>query len=143
MTGKTDELLAAMGIGTTAAPPTSTTAPLYAGRLLSTVEPEHVQWLWQDWLPLGALTVLDGIPGAGKSTIMYDLAARVSTGRPMPTGPQDHRSPAGVVLLTAEDPLAPVVRPRLDAAGADPARVFALQGAARPTDTGEMVYGPS
>jgi putative DNA primase/helicase len=69
-------------------------------------------------VPLGKVTVLDGDPDEGKSTIAFDLAARVSTGAPMPFE-TDPRTPAGVVILSAEDGLADTIRPRLDAAGAD------------------------
>lgn len=92
---------------------------------LADVTPERVKWLWPGRIPLGKLTILDGDPGLGKSTISVDLAARVSTGRPMP-GETAGRSPCGVVLLSAEDGLADTIRPRLDAAGADPTRVVAL-----------------
>jgi AAA domain len=75
---------------------------------------------------LGKLTVLEGDPGLGKSTIALDLAARVSGGAPMPDGAPGVEG--GVVLLTAEDGLGDTVRPRLEAAGADCARVVALTG---------------
>ncbi len=92
---------------------------------LSDVKPERVEWLWAARIPLGKVTILDGDPGLGKSTIMLDLAARVSTGEPMPGERTAHRA-AGVVLLSAEDGLADTIRPRLDAAGADVFRIVAL-----------------
>ena len=95
-----------------------------AGRLLSEVEPERVEWLWPGRLPLGKLAVLDGDPGLGKSVLTLDLAARVSAGLELPDG--GRCGPAGVVLLSAEDGLADTVRPRLDAAGADTERIVAL-----------------
>jgi putative DNA primase/helicase len=55
------------------------------GTLLSDVVEESVEWLWEGRIPLGKLTVIDGDPGTGKSTLTIDLAARVSTGRDMPT----------------------------------------------------------
>jgi hypothetical protein len=92
---------------------------------MAEVVPERVGWLWPGRIPAGKLTILDGDPGIGKSTISIDLAARVSTGRPMP-GDTTSRPSAGVVLLSAEDGLADTIRPRLDAAGADATRVVAL-----------------
>lgn len=95
------------------------------GVFLSEVECEHVSWLWQGRIPLGKITVLDGDPGLGKSTLALDLAARVTRGAPMPDGGLG--VDGGVVILTAEDGLGDTVRPRLEAAGGDSTRVLALQ----------------
>lgn len=92
------------------------------------VDCEAVRWLWPARLPLGKVVVLDGDPGLGKSTLMLDIAARVSTGSPMPDGVSGelYRQPAGVVLLSAEDGIADTIRPRLEAAGADLERVHSF-----------------
>lgn len=93
---------------------------------LASVEPEVVHWLWPAWIPRGKLTILDGDPGLGKSTLLLDVAARVTVAGELPDG---GRAPHGsVVLLTAEDGLADTVRPRLDNLGADLTRVQALTG---------------
>ncbi len=89
---------------------------------LADVAAQPVEWLWPGYLPSGMLCLLDGDPGVGKSTLTDDLAARASTGRPMPDG-SGGGEPAGVVILSAEDDLARTVRPRLEAAGADLARI--------------------
>jgi hypothetical protein len=91
---------------------------------LARIVPERINWLWHRRIPLGMLALLDGDPGIGKSLITTDLAARVSTGRPMPDGSPGVRG--GVVLLSAEDSLRHTIRPRLDAAGADCRRIIAL-----------------
>lgn len=83
-------------------------------------------WLWTGRVPLGKLTVLDGDPGLGKSTLAFDLAARVSTGSVMPDGSPS--LPGGAVILTLEDGLADTVVPRLTVAGADLEKIVALQG---------------
>lgn len=95
------------------------------GILMSEVQRESIQWLWSDRIPQGKLTVLDGDPGLGKSTVTLDLAARVSSGRPMPFE-SDEREPAGVILLTLEDGLGDTVRPRLEAMGANLDRIWAI-----------------
>jgi predicted ATP-dependent serine protease len=37
-----------------------------------------LRWLWPGRIPAGKLTVLDGDPGLGKSTLLCELAARIS-----------------------------------------------------------------
>src|SRR5262249_38280653 len=107
----------------------NTAGDLELGILLSTVQPQTVQWLWPGRIPLGKLTILDGDPGLGKSVLTLTLAASVTRGWSMPLEPREPGvapEPAGVVLLNAEAGLEDTIRPRLDAAGADPARVLAL-----------------
>jgi hypothetical protein len=106
------------------------------GILLSEVEAEQVSWLWTGRIPLGKLTVLDGDPGRGKSALLTDAAARVSVGLPWPDGSPCEAS--GVVILSAEDGLADTIRPRLDAAGGDPAKVLSLTSVPN-GDGGEML----
>lgn len=93
---------------------------------LADVTPERVEWLWPGRIPLGKISLLDGDPGLGKSTLTVEVAAAVSRGDPLPEG--DGAEPAGVVFLTAEDGLGDTLRPRLDAAGAELSSVVALTG---------------
>lgn len=88
----------------------------------SDVAPADVEWVWPGYLPAGMISLLDGDPGLGKSTFTADIAARISIGRPMPDG-SGGGAPRGVILMSAEDDRARTIRPRLDAAGADPDRV--------------------
>lgn len=102
----------------------------------SDIVPTLVEWVWNGYLPAGMISLLDGDPGLGKSTFTADLAARISTGRPMPDGTGGGK-PRGVILLSSEDDRGRTIRPRLDAAGADPDRVFTFDirdsdGSARP-----------
>jgi hypothetical protein len=89
---------------------------------LADVKPSSPSWLFPDLIPMGTITVLSGDPGQSKSTLMLDLAARITTGRPMPFA-QETQPPAGVVLLQAEDDVG-TVKQNLKAAGADEQRVF-------------------
>jgi putative DNA primase/helicase len=79
---------------------------VHGWRKVSDIVPMNVRWLWPDRIPFGMTTVLGGPPGAGKSTILYDLAAKTS------------REGQAVLIITAEDHHAAVVRPRLEAASA-------------------------
>ena len=53
---------------------------------LSDLTPEGTDWLWYLRIPAGDLTIPDGDPSVNKSSLLMDLAARVSTGREMPDG---------------------------------------------------------
>ena len=64
--------------------------------------------------PCWGLTILDGDPSVNKSSLLLDLAARVSTGRKMPDGTGGKKG--GVLLLLAEDSLKKTVLQRLQAA---------------------------
>lgn len=92
---------------------------------LDSIEPEPVEWLWPDRIALGKITMIAGDPGLGKSMISLAMAATVTVGGRWPVDRAE--CPKGnVLLLSAEDALADTIRPRLDAAGADPSKVFAL-----------------
>ena len=94
------------------------------------------------WLPRGKLVVLDGDPEVGKSTLMNDVAARVSKGRPMPGERLPCVPRSNVVLMAAEDGLADTIRPRLDAAGADTTRIHHLDAVARVGEDGRTRWVP-
>jgi hypothetical protein len=90
----------------------------------SELKSEPVAWLWGPYLARGKLAVLDGDPGAGKTFLALDLAARLSRGGPLPDGKTLAR-PHTTLLLIADDVPADTTRPRLEAAGADLDRVIA------------------
>jgi hypothetical protein len=90
------------------------------------IEPQAVEWLWHNRIALGKLSLLVGQPGLGKTFLACDMAARVSRGVAFPDG---SLPPFGeAAILTAEDGAADTLRPRLDAAGADVARVHHIDG---------------
>jgi 5S rRNA maturation endonuclease (ribonuclease M5)/KaiC/GvpD/RAD55 family RecA-like ATPase len=94
-------------------------------RDLTGVKPERISWLWHGWVPQAAVTIVDGDPGTGKSTITLDLAARISRGLEMPDG-----SPGtygNVLLISAEDDVGSTILGRLKAAGANVGNVRSLQ----------------
>ena len=86
--------------------------------VMSEYSPRIVRWLWPGRIAQGALSMLVGDAGLGKSFITCDLAARVSTGRPWPDG-QPNNGPGRVFMLNDEDDIYTTIRPRLEAAGAD------------------------
>jgi hypothetical protein len=94
------------------------------GLFLSEVETQEVRWLWEKRIPLGKITILDGDPGMGKSLLAINVAARVSTGHPMPDGTPGTRG--GVILIAPEDGAGDTLRPRLEVAGGDPSHILLL-----------------
>ncbi len=100
---------------------------------LAGITARPVKWRWHLWIPRGAVTMFDGNPGEAKSTIIVDLAARVTTGREWPDGasPGD---PGRVLYITGEDDVDDTILPRLLVAGGNPHLVEHLSAFAMPTD---------
>jgi hypothetical protein len=96
---------------------------------LSKVQPEEVEWLWPEYIPRRAITILDGNPALGKSLLALDIAARLTTGRPMPDGTYGAWGdyPQDVLLLCGEDDLPTTIWSRLIAASANLDLVHALR----------------
>ena len=88
------------------------------------IPPRFVPWLWRWRLVFGEIAIIGGEPGQGKSLIAVDIAARVSAGEPWPDGgaPPARGAVAWIGHL-GEDAPDYTIRPRLEAAGADLARV--------------------
>ena len=92
---------------------------------MSEVDQKPLSWLWSGRVPFGKVTILEGDPGLGKSTIWCDIVARVTTGHPFP-GESEARAPQQALIVAAEDDLGDTIVPRLRAAGADVSRVATI-----------------
>ena len=85
---------------------------------INDIEAEEVTWLWKPYIPLGKITILQGDPGEGKTTLALAVASAITTGKSM-LGSGGVTTPAGVIFQTAEDGLADTIKPRLELLGAD------------------------
>ena len=94
------------------------------------VQAEEVQWLWYPYIPLGKLTIVQGDPGEGKTTFVLAVVAALTRGEALPESEQA-RAPTSVIYQTAEDGLADTIKPRLEASGADCARVLVIDESKR------------
>lgn len=102
-------------------------------RSLSKFKTEEVEWLLKPLIPYGFLTTVAGDGEVGKSTMLYDLFARVTMGEPMPhfgDEPESRVKRGSVIVLSKEDDPALLTRPRFEAAGAD-TRYVKIIGAPR------------
>lgn len=92
------------------------------------IAPQPLRWVWRPYLPAGKIVDAYGDGDMGKSMILLDLAARVTTGAPMPDGTLGCE-PGNVLIFAAEDDAADTIVPRLRAAGADLSRAIISDGA--------------
>jgi hypothetical protein len=85
---------------------------------------EATNWLWEDehgqWIPEGALSLMAGREGVGKSTVVTDMVARLTLGT-LPG--ENFGTPRSVIICATEDSWKQTINPRLAAAGADLTRV--------------------
>lgn len=85
------------------------------------IKVEPIKAVWDGWLYDSEMTMIFGAPKVGKSTIVNDLIARITSGRPFPGEPPEAtREPRRVLLLSAEDDAARVTMPQFLAAGGKP-----------------------
>ena len=86
--------------------------------LYSDVKSEPVRWLWYPYIAVGKITLLQGDPSDGKSTMMMNLIAELSKGGKTPDGKELGR-PRRVIYQCSEDGASDTIKPRLEACGAD------------------------
>ena len=84
---------------------------------MADVEATDVKWLWYPYIPYGKITIIQGDPGEGKTTLVLNLAAILSRGEKLPETDTDIE-PVNIIYQTAEDGLSDTVKPRLIAANA-------------------------
>jgi putative DNA primase/helicase len=90
----------------------------------SEVEPEEVIYFDEGLIPLRVVTIMSGVDGVGKSTVLYTKAAAATRGK-LPGA--FHGEPVDVVIASSEDHPGSVIIPRLVAAGADLDRVHIVK----------------
>lgn len=80
---------------------------------------KEVEWLWYPYIPYGKITIIEGDPGEGKTTLVLKLAAALSRGLPLPSDDDKEYEPIHIIYQTAEDGIEDTIKPRLEKAGAD------------------------
>ena len=92
---------------------------------LADIKSKKVAYTWEPYIPKGAVTILLGDGGIGKSMLSMAIAAAVTRGLPLP-GADDFSKSAHVIIQNAENSLAAVVKPRLEMLGADCSKIHSI-----------------
>lgn len=92
---------------------------------MSEVQSQEIEWLWYPFIPYGKLTIIQGDPGDGKTTLVLNIAAKLSNGEPLDKNMEIKES-INIIYQTAEDGLADTVKPRLELAGADCEKIIVI-----------------
>ncbi|MBT9703780.1 AAA family ATPase [Eubacterium ramulus] len=99
------------------------------------VEVEKIDWLLYPFIPFGKVTIVQGDPGEGKTTMVLQIIAKLTKGEAVLPSNSDESAleektmdlePVNVIYQTAEDGLGDTIKPRLLSAGADCSRVMVI-----------------
>lgn len=85
------------------------------------VNPKKIAWIWNLRIAAGFISIFAGKTGIGKSFILCEITARLTTGRILPE--ETTAAPLCNVLFISEDPIEYVLVPRLMELKADLTRV--------------------
>lgn len=89
------------------------------------VHSKEVEWLWYPYIPYGKITIIEGDPGEGKTTLVLQLASLLSKGEKLPMNDylqKNHK----IIYQTAEDGLEDTIKPRLVEAKADCKNIYVI-----------------
>ena len=92
---------------------------------MADIQSQEIEWLWYPFIPYGKLTIIQGDPGDGKTTLVLNLAAKLSKGIGLDEDMQVSE-PMNIIYQTAEDGLADTVKPRLEVADADCEKIMVI-----------------
>ena len=120
---------------------------------METVEVEQIEWLFYPFIPYGKVTIIQGDPGEGKTTMVLQIIAKLTKGEeilPRQENTAEAKDgvetaadsdmklsespiePVNVIYQTAEDGLGDTIKPMLLAAGADCSRVLVIDDREQP-----------
>ena len=120
---------------------------------MESVKVEQIEWLLYPFIPFGKVTIIQGDPGEGKTTMVLQIIAKLTRGEPILLKQQSQKEaqkdseenlkqkvlsqdnpiqPVNVIYQTAEDGLGDTIKPRLLAAGADCSRVQVIDDREQP-----------
>lgn len=95
---------------------------LYKVKYYDKIKSKKVDWLWYPYIPYGKITIIQGDPGDGKSTLALNLLAMVTNGAELPFSKKKLEKSC-VVYQNNEDGKEDTIDPRMMACGADLSRI--------------------
>ena len=106
---------------------------------MDNVAVEQIEWLLYPFIPYGKVTIIQGDPGEGKTTMVLQIIAKLTKGEsvlPNKDGEEKQeeqaREPVNVIYQTAEDGLGDTIKPRLLEARADCSKVLVIDDSELP-----------
>lgn len=120
---------------------------------MESVKVEQIEWLLYPFIPFGKVTIIQGDPGEGKTTMVLQIIAKLTRGESILLNQKSQKEaqkdseknlkqevlsqdnpmqPVNVIYQTAEDGLGDTIKPRLLAAGADCSRVLVIDDREQP-----------
>lgn len=90
------------------------------------ITPKKVEFLWPGRIPIGKMTTFAGHGGLGKTFVICDIAARVTTGEEWPFSGGAYAEAGKALIISGEDDEDDTLVPRLIECGADLSKVAFL-----------------
>ena len=119
--------------------PHETRASRLVSRRGSDLTPKQIGWMWRDRFPRAMLSLIAGHGGLGKTTVLLDMAARITRGSPWPDG--DGAAKRGsVIYFSGEDSIEHTLLPRFLAAMGDPERIHFIPAVKREDGEGVRTF---
>ena len=85
------------------------------------------EWLVPNWIPKGQISLLSADGGVGKTTMVCDIIAGISSGKQCLLAPEAYtREPQKVLFMTSEDSISAKLKQKLRLAGAAQKNVIAI-----------------
>ena len=76
------------------------------------IKSKKVDWLWYPYIPYGKITIVQGDPGEGKTTVLLNIISLLSNGEALPF--TDKALSITSIYQNAEDDNSDTIKPRLE-----------------------------